>query len=129
MAEQESRGEDQLAEHTDDPAAAAWLLVLDVLEMAVTAAEKTLNDPLGPLSAPLHQPESALPVQRWSPPVLSGPLPPEARRRAMALSAAQERVAKRLEAAKQDVSRQLHALSTVPSLSSPSRAVYLDVQG
>ncbi|WP_400159971.1 hypothetical protein [Arthrobacter sp. BPSS-3] len=129
MAEQESRGEDQLAEHTDDPAAAAWLLVLDVLEMAVNAAERTLNDPLGPLSAPLHQPESALPVQRWSPPVLSGPLPPEARRRAMALSAAQERVAKRLEAAKQDVSRQLHALSTVPSLSSPSRAVYLDVQG
>ena len=129
MAEQESRGEDQLAEHTDDPAAAAWLLVLDVLEMAVNAAERTLNDPLGPLSAPLRQPESALPVQRWSPPVLSGPLPPEARRRAMALSAAQERVAKRLEAAKKDVSRQLHALSTVPSLSSPSRAVYLDVKG
>ena len=129
MAEQESRGEGQLDEHTDDPAAAAWLLVLDVLEMAVNAAERTLNDPLGPLSAPLHQPESALPVQRWSPPVLSGPLPPEARRRAMALSAAQERVAKRLEAAKKDVSRQLHALSTVPSLSSPSRAVYLDVKG
>ena len=129
MAEQVYWDDDPRTEEPEDPAAAAWLLVLDVLEMAVTAAERTLNDPLGPLSAPLHQPESALPVQRWSPPVLSGPLPPEARRRAMALSAAQERVAKRLEAAKQDVSRQLHALSTVPSLSSPSRAVYLDVQG
>jgi len=129
LAEQDSLGEGNRTGQPDDPAAAAWHLVLDVLEMAVTAAERTLNDPLGPLSAPLHQPESALPVQRWSPPVLSGPLPPEARRRAMALSAAQERVAKRLEAAKQDVSRQLHALSTVPSLNSPSRAVYLDVQG
>lgn len=128
MAEYESRGEEQLVEPAD-PAAAAWHLVLDVLEMAVASAEKTLNDPLGPLSAPLHQPESALPVQRWSPPVLSGPLPPEARRRAMALSAAQDRVARRLEAAKQDVSRQIHALSTVPGLSTPSRAVYLDVKG
>lgn len=129
MAEQVYWEEDARAEEPADPAAAAWHLVLDVLEMAVAAAEKTLNDPLGPLSAPTGQPEAALPVQRWRPPTLSGPLPPEARRRAMALSAAQDRVARRLEAAKQDVSRQLHALSTVPGLSTPSRAVYLDVKG
>ena len=129
MAEHVYWDEDPRSAEPEDPAAAAWHLVLDVLEMAVTAAERTLNDPLGPLSAPLREPEAALPVQRWTPPVVSGPLPPEARRRAMALSAAQDRVAKRLEAARQDVSRQLHALSTVPGLSSPSRAVYLDVQG
>ena len=112
----------------DDPAVAAWLLVLDVLEMAVVAAEKTLKDPLGPLSAPV-QPVAALPVQRWSPPTLVGPLPPEARRRAMALSAAQERVARRLEAAKQDVARQLQAVSSVPGVGDPSGAIYLDVNG
>ncbi len=111
-----------------DPAVAAWLLVLDVLEMAVVAAEKTLKDPLGPLSAP-EQPVAALPVQRWSPPSLRGTLPPEARRRAMALSAAQDRVARRLEAAKQDVARQLQAVSSVPGVGDPSGAIYLDVNG
>lgn len=112
----------------EDPAAAAWRLVLDVLEMAVVAAENTLKDPLGPLSAPV-QPVAALPVQRWNPPTLVGPLPPEARRRAMALSAAQERVARRLEAAKHDVLRQLHAVSSVPGVAEPSGAIYLDVNG
>ena len=129
MAEQVYWDDDPRTGEPEDPAAAAWHLVLDVLEMAVAAAEKTLNDPLGPLSAPLRQPEAALPAQRWSPPPISGPLPPEARRRALALSAAQDRLARRLEAAKQDVSGQLHALSTVPGLSTPSRAVYLDVKG
>ena len=46
-----------------DPAVAAWLLVLDVLEMAVVAAEKTLKDPLGPLSAP-EQPGEHGPLDR-----------------------------------------------------------------
>ena len=129
MAEQAYWEEDARIDEPADPAAAAWHLVLDVLEMAVAAAEKTLNDPLGPLSAPTGQPEAALPVQRWSPPTLSGPLPPEARRRAMALSAAQDRVARRLEAAKQDVSRQLHAVSSVPGVGAPARSIYLDVRG
>lgn len=111
-----------------DSALAAWSLVLDVLEMAVNAAEKTLKDPLGPLSAP-EQPVAALPVERWSPPSHLRPLPPAARRRAMALSAAQERVARRLEMAKQDVARQLHAVSSVPGVGTPSGAIYLDVNG
>ena len=111
-----------------DPALAAWSLVLDVLEMAVVAAEKTLKDPLGPLSV-REQPVAALPVQRWSPPSLIGPLPPEARRRAVALSEAQERVARRLEAAKHDVARQLQAVSSVPGVGDPSGAIYLDVNG
>jgi hypothetical protein len=114
------------AQSAPDPALAAWMLVLDVLEMAVVAAEKTLKDPLGPLSAP-EQPVAAVPVERWSPPTLSGALPPEARRRAMALSAAQERVARRLEAAKQDVAKQLQAVSSVPGVGDPSGAIYLDV--
>jgi len=116
------------AEVAANPALAAWSLVLDVLEMAVVAAEKTLKDPLGPLSAP-EQPVAALPVERWSPPALSTPLPPEARRRAMALSAAQERVARRLEAVKRDVGRQLQAVSSVPGVGDPSGAIYLDVNG
>ena len=128
MAEQVYWEDDARTDEPADPAAAAWHLVLDVLEMAVAAAEKTLKDPLGPLSAPTGQPEAALPVQRWSPPTLSGPLPPEARRRAMALSAAQDRVARRLEAAKQDVSRQLHAVSSVPGVGAPARSIYLDVR-
>lgn len=114
------------AELAEDPALAAWMLVLDVLEMAVVAAEKTLKDPLGPLSSP-EQPVAALPAERWSPPTLSTPLPPEARRRAMALSAAQERVARRLEAAKHDVGRQLQAVSSVPGIGDPAGAIYLDV--
>jgi hypothetical protein len=112
----------------DDPALAAWTLVLDLLEMAVVSAERTLNDPLGPLSAP-EQPVAALPTERWSPPTLSAPLPPAARRRAMALSAAQDRVARRLEAAKQDAARQLQAVSSVPGVGAPSAAIYLDVNG
>jgi hypothetical protein len=112
----------------DDPALAAWSLVLDLLEMAVVSAEKTLKDPLGPLSV-TDQPVAALPVERWSPPSLSAPLPPAARRRAMALSAAQERVARRLEAAKHDAARQLHAVSSVPGVGDRSAAIYLDVNG
>jgi len=113
---------------TEESALAAWSLMLDVLEMAVTAAEKTLKDPLGPLSTP-GQPVAALPAERWAPPSLGRPLPPEARRRAMALSAAQDRVARRLEAAKRDVARQLHAVSSVPGVGDPAGAIYLDVKG
>ncbi|MCX6500713.1 MAG: hypothetical protein NTU93_18265 [Arthrobacter sp.] len=112
----------------DDPALAAWSRVLDLLEMAVVSAERTLKDPLGPLSA-REQPVAALPVERWSPPSSIGSLPPGARRRAMALSAAQERVARRLEAAKHDAARQLHAVSSVPGVGGQSRAIYLDVNG
>jgi len=36
----------------EDTTLAAWMAVLDVLEMAVQAAERTLKDPLGPLAAP-----------------------------------------------------------------------------
>lgn len=112
----------------DDPALTAWSRVLDLLELAVDAAERTLKDPLGPLSAPA-QPVAALPVERWSPPSINAPMPPAARRRALALSAAQDRVARRLEAAKHDAARQLHAVSSVPGVGAPSAAVYLDVNG
>ncbi|WP_157366507.1 hypothetical protein [Arthrobacter sp. Soil763] len=128
MAEQAHWGNRSAEPAGADPALAAWMLVLDVLEMAVVAAEKTLKDPLGPLSA-VAQPVAALPVERWSPPSLHTPLPPEARRRAMALSAAQERVARRLEAAKHDVGRQLQAVSSVPGVGDPAGAIYLDVNG
>ena len=74
-------------------ALAAWNAILDVLEMAVGAAERTLKDPLGPLSAAPQAAVAPLPENRWQPPVPPGPLPAEARRRALALSAAQERVA------------------------------------
>ncbi len=42
-----------------DTALAAWMAVLDVLEMAVQAAERTLKDPLGPLSSASAQPRGA----------------------------------------------------------------------
>jgi hypothetical protein len=128
LAEQAHWGDQTAEPFQKDPALAAWSLVLDVLEMAVVAAEKTLKDPLGPLSA-RDQPVAALPAERWSPPSLNAPLPPEARRRAMALAEAQERVARRLEAAKHDVVRQLHAVSSVPGVGDPSGAIYLDVNG
>ena len=114
---------------TTDTALAAWNAILDVLEMAVGAAERTLKDPLGPLSAPPQTGAEPLPEKRWLPPVLPGPLPAAARRRALALSAAQERVAKRLEEARTDVAKQLQAVSSVPGVGDPSGAVYLDVNG
>ena len=112
-----------------ETAMAAWTAILDVLEMAVHAAERTLKDPLGPLSSAPQSGVVLSPVERWSPPVLPGPLPQEARRRAVALSAAQERVARRLEEARLDVARQLQAVTSVPGVGESSGAVYLDVNG
>lgn len=117
-----------MAEQTDTTLA-AWTVVLDVLEMAVQAAERTLKDPLGPLAGPAGFAAEPRPEKRWAPPSLAGPLPAEARRRAVALAAAQERVARRLEDVRNDVSRQLQAVSAVPGVAEPSRAVYLDVHG
>ncbi|MEC5192951.1 MULTISPECIES: hypothetical protein [unclassified Arthrobacter] len=112
-----------------DTALAAWNAVLDMLEMAVGAAERTLKDPLGPLSAAPQAGAEPRAEKRWQPPVSPGPLPDVARRRALALSAAQERVARRLEEARSDVARQLQAVSSVPGIGDPSGAVYLDVNG
>lgn len=112
-----------------DTTLAAWLAVLDVLEMAVQAAERTLKDPLGPLASPAAPVAEPRPEKRWTPPSLTGQLPAAARRRAMALAAAQERVARRLEEARQDVARQLKAVSSVPGVGGPSGAIYLDVNG
>ena len=110
-------------------ALAAWTAVLDVLEMAVQAAERTLKDPLGPLSSAAPNHMAPLPVERWTPPALPGPLPAAARRRAVALAAAQERVAHRLDEARLDVARQLQAVSTIPGVGESSAAIYLDVNG
>ncbi|MET3923410.1 hypothetical protein [Arthrobacter sp. UYEF20] len=119
-----------LAAHAPtDTALAAWTAILDVLEMAVHAAERTLNDPLGPLSAAPQSAVAPLAAERWSPPALTGPVPAEARRRAVALSASQERIASRLEEARMDVARQLQAVSSVPGVGESSGAVYLDVNG
>lgn len=112
-----------------DSVLAAWNAILDMLEMAVGAAERTLKDPLGPLSAAPQSGVELQPEKRWQPPVPPGPLPAAARRRAVALSAAQERVAKRLEEARLDVAKQLHAVSSVPGVGAPAGAVYLDVNG
>ena len=122
--------ESTLTETPADTALAAWMAVLDVLEMAVQAAERTLKDPLGPLSAAPQSAVAPLPEKRWQPPVPPGPLPAAARRRAArALAAAQERVAHRLEEARLDVARQLQAVSSVPGVGESSGAVYLDVNG
>lgn len=113
-----------------ETALAAWTAILDVLEMAVHAAERTLKDPLGPLSSAPHTGGVVLsPEERWSPPTVTSPLPLEVRRRAVALSAAQERVASRLEEARLGVARQLQAVSSVPGVGESSGAVYLDVNG
>jgi hypothetical protein len=56
-------------------------------------------------------------------------LPAAARRLAVALAAAQERVARRLEEARIGVARQLQAVSSVPGVGESSGAVYLDVNG
>ncbi|MCB5273772.1 hypothetical protein BJG92_01296 [Arthrobacter sp. SO5] len=119
----------EAASAAEDPTLAAWTAILDMLEMAVGAAERTLKDPLGPLSSSPQGVVAPLPETRWSPPATIGRLPAEARRRALALSAAQERVARRLEEARKDVARQLHAVSSVPGVGDPSGAIYLDVNG
>jgi len=113
----------------EDTTLAAWMAVLDVLEMAVQAAERTLKDPLGPLSAPAGSVAEPRPEKRWSPPSMTGPLPATARRRAVALAAAQERVALRLEEARLGVARQLQAVSSVPGVGESAGALYLDVNG
>lgn len=105
------------------------MAVLDVLEMAVQAAERTLKDPLGPLAAPAGSVAEPRPEKRWSPPSMNGPLPATARRRAVALAAAQERVALRLEEARLGVARQLQAVSSVPGVGESAGALYLDVNG
>ncbi len=97
--------------------------------MAVQAAERTLKDPLGPLAVPAGTVAEPRPEKRWSPPAMTGQLPAAARRRAVALAAAQERVSRRLEEMRQDVARQLQAVSSVPGVGAPSRAIYLDVNG
>lgn len=97
--------------------------------MAVQAAERTLKDPLGPLAGSAGSAAEPGPNNRWAPPSLAGPLPVEARRRAVALAAAQERVARRLEDVRNDVSRQLQAVSAVPGVGEPSMAIYIDVHG
>lgn len=112
-----------------ETALAAWGAILDMLEMAVQSAERTLNDPLGPLSSGPQGAVVPLAHKRWSPPTPTAPLPAEARRRAMALSAAQERVSRRLAEARLDVARQLAAVSSVPGVGESSGAVYLDVNG
>ncbi|WP_306913187.1 MULTISPECIES: hypothetical protein [unclassified Arthrobacter] len=112
-----------------DTTLAAWTAILDVLEAAVGAAERTLRDPLGPLSAAPRPVVAPQPEKRWEPPTPIGPLPAEVRRRAVALSEAQERVARRLEEARLDVARQLQAVSSVPGVGESSGAVYLDVNG
>ena len=108
---------------------AAWTAVLDMLEMAVQAAERTLKDPLGPLAVPGGAAAEPQAEKRWSPPSVPGPLPAAARRRAVALAAAQERVALRLEEARQGVARQLQAVSSVPGVGESTGALYLDVNG
>ena len=113
----------------EDTSLAAWIAVLDVLEMAVQAAERTLKDPLGPLAVPAGSTAEPRPEKRWSPPSLPGPLPAAARRRAAALAAAQERVALRLEEARLGVARQLQAVSSVPGVGETAGALYLDVNG
>jgi hypothetical protein len=119
-----------LVNQTDtDPALAAWTAVLDMLEMAVQAAERTLKDPLGPLAGAAGSVAEPRPENRWSPPSLPGPLPAAARRRAVALAAAQERVALRLEEARLGVARQLQAVSSVPGVGESSGALYIDVNG
>ena len=100
-----------------------------MLEMAVQAAERTLKDPLGPLSAACRLSGGAPAGKALAPPSPPGPLPAAARRRAAALAAAQERVALRLEEARQGVARQLQAVSSVPGVGESSGAVYLDVNG
>ncbi|MGO4807254.1 hypothetical protein AB4089_19280 [Arthrobacter sp. 2MCAF15] len=112
-----------------DTTLAAWMAVLDVLETAVMSAERTLKDPLGPLAVPAGSAAESRPEKRWSPPSLPGPLPAAARRRAVALAAAQERVARRLDEARLDVARQLQAVSSIPGVGESSSAVYLDVNG
>ena len=112
-----------------DTALAAWTAILDVLEMAVQAAERTLKDPLGPLSSAAPSHVAPLPLERWTPPTRPGPLPAAARRRAAALAAAQQRVAHRLDEARMDVARQLQAVSSVPGVGESSAAIYLDVNG
>ncbi len=112
-----------------DTALAAWNAILDVLEMAVGAAERTLKDPLGPLSAAPQTGVEPQPEKRWQPPVPPGRCRPKPGAAPLALSAAQERVARRLEEARLDVARQLHAVSSVPGVGDPSGAVYLDVNG
>lgn len=100
-----------------------WNSVLELLEAAVSAAEKSLADPLGPLATARSL------SSQWTPPSLQGPLPNELRQRATALAAAQQRIAARLEAAKLAVAKQLAAVESVPSGLPARGAVYLDVQG
>ena len=73
---------------------------LDVLEMAVQAAERTLNDPLGPLSSGPRLPSRPCRTGAGPRPPSPGPCRPKPGAAPSHSSAAQERVARRLEEAR-----------------------------
>lgn len=103
----------------------SWNSVLELLEAAVMAAEKSLSNPLGPLGA--GDPGAGQPD--WIPPQMQGRLPDHMRRRAEALVGAQQRITAQLEAAKRAAARQLAAVESVPAGSPARGAMYLDVRG
>jgi hypothetical protein len=115
-------------DHTVDSALAAWTAVLDGLEAAVGAAESTLQDPRGRTSDRSNS-IGAGSQKSWVPPTLTTHLPPQLRARAMDLRARQESITQRLEKARLGVARQLQAVSSVPGIGEPPKAVYLDVKG
>jgi hypothetical protein len=102
-----------------------WNSILGLLEAAVSAAEKSLTDPLGPLTATGRTAGAT----HWTPPETPGQLPDELRDRALALAGAQQRIAARLEAAKLAAAKQLAAVESVAAGAPARGAVYLDVQG
>jgi hypothetical protein len=109
-------------------ASVAWTSALDTLEAAVEAAEAFLDNPVGHMSSGPDAP-NAVTRMDWLPPALEGHIPASALARARALADKQANIAVRLAEARQDVLRQLQAVSSVPGIGESQAAVYLDVTG
>ncbi|WP_159827742.1 hypothetical protein [Arthrobacter sp. 9AX] len=109
-------------------AAVAWTSALDTLEAAVEAAEAFLDNPVAHMSSGPVAP-AAVTRMDWLPPALEGHIPASAVARARILADKQASIARRLAEARQDVQRQLQAVSSVPGIGESRPAVYLDVTG
>lgn len=77
----------------------------------------------------LEQPNSSPRIELWSPPEGMGEIPAELVPRMRRLVAAQKALMERMEERRTELGRQMGAVRKVPTISSSSHSLYLDISG
>ncbi|WP_156109586.1 hypothetical protein [Cryobacterium sp. MLB-32] len=109
------------------PNTAAWLRVLNELELNLDTANWSAAANSTPDSAP--DAAGLAPASFWQPPTTIGPIPAELGERARDLLLCQLKLVRELDAARRVAGQHLAALRTVPPVRDSDRSVYLDVTG